>query len=125
MRGRERAPADGPVEPHLSHQALDRAVDDRSVRVGPCPDRTGWSAAYEWTAGCCYENWPPADRDMHGQGLLNEAANRMFMGADPQQVLREFAKIEAWRELRNVQFTSGEVDRAFMSGNPAWNPHNP
>ena len=27
----------------------------------------------------------------------------MFMGVDPKQILQEFAKIEAWRELQNIQ----------------------
>ena len=97
--------------------------DPSAVRVGPHPGG-GWAKSYgyaHYTGG----NWPPADPHEHGQGLLNEAAYLMFMGADPKQVLLEFAKIEAWRELQNVQFVGYRADRVFISGNPAWNPHNP
>jgi len=98
--------------------------DPSAVRVGPHPGNWAPSTLYRYawyTSG----GWPPADPDQHGQGLLNHAAYLMFLGVDPQQVLREFAKIEAWRELRNVQFAGYRADRAFIAGDPAWNPHNP
>ena len=94
-----------------------------AVRVGPHPG-DGWARLYEYaryTGG----DWPPADPHEHGQGLLNEAAHLMFEGADPNQVLQEFAKIEAWRELRDVQFVGYRADRVFIPGKPEWNPHNP
>ena len=96
-----------------------------AVRVGRWPDRSGWSTPYDYTVGCCFSRWPPTNRDAHGQALLNEAAGLMFMGVDPKQILQEFAKIEAWRELGNIQFAGTWSGRAFMSGDPAWNPHTP
>ena len=100
--------------------------DHSAVRVGPSrPDRSAWNKPYEYTSGCGSFGWPPADRDKHGQALLNEAAGLMFMGVDPKQILQEFAKIEAWRELRNIQTAGDCADRAFMPGKTEWNPHNP
>ena len=97
--------------------------DPSAVRVGPHPG-DGWAHEYV-SARYPTGDWPPANRDEHGQGLLNQAVQLMFDGADPKQVLREFAKIEAWRELRNVQFVGYRSERIFIEGNPAWNPHNP
>ena len=98
--------------------------DPVAVRVGPWPDTIGWSAPYYYTVGCCFSGWPPRNHDEHGQALLNEAANLMFLGSGPRHVLREFAKIKAWRELRNVQFAGQRTSRAFIAEDPAWNPHN-
>ena len=98
--------------------------DPSAVRVGPWPDTTGWSAAYFYTVGCCFSGWPPRNAKEHGRALLNEAANLMFLGGNPRQVLQEFAKIKAWRDLRSVQFAGQRATRTFISGNPDWNPHN-
>ena len=106
-----------------SYMIAIRRDDPSTVRVGPHPGNWAPSTLYDaWYTG---GGWPPADPDQHGQGLLNHAAHLMFLGADPQQVLREFAKIEAWRELRNEQFAGYRANRAFIAGNSAWNPHNP
>ena len=102
-----------------------REDDPTAVRVGPWPDRTGWSGEYLETSGCNFAEWPPEDLETHGHVLLNEAAHLMFRGCDPQQILREFAKIKAWRRLSNIRLTLGVVDRAFIRGGHEWYPHNP
>ena len=100
--------------------------DHSAVRVGPSsPDRSAWSNPYAYTSGCCSSGWPPTDRDKHGQALLNEAAELIFNRVDPKQILQEFAKIEAWRELRNIQTAGDWAERIFIPGDTAWNPHNP
>ena len=98
--------------------------DHSAVRVGPSrPD--AWINPYEYTTGCNCVGWPPTDRDKHGQALLNQAAEFMFQGVDPKKILQEFAKIEAWRGLRNIPFVADWADCIFIPGETAWNPHNP
>ena len=64
------------------------------------------------------------NREQQTQALLNLAAHLMFNGIPPTEVLREFSKIETWREMA-VLLPSGRWDRAFLTDSPDWNPHNP
>lgn len=41
------------------------------VKVGPWPDRTGWSREYSCTSGCCYGHFSGLDEEEQAHRLLN------------------------------------------------------
>ena len=70
------------------------------MEVGPWPDRTGWSNAYDMTTGCCYSLVQDLDDAEQARLLVNEAVNLMFNGIPSQIVLEEFSKIRVWKEMK-------------------------
>lgn len=96
----------------------------RQVEVGEWPDQTGWSDAYELTTGFCDSFFHELSEEEQAQALLNLAADMMFDGLAAQDVLREFSKIRAWREM-GVLLPAGHYSRAFLPGSGDWNPYNP
>ena len=99
------------------------------VKVGPWPDRSGWSNEYLSTSGWPYEAFQQMDRNEQAQALLNLAADLMFEGIDRVQILREFSRIDVWREM-SVLLPSGRwqlalTENPLKPGEYQWNPHNP
>ena len=94
------------------------------LEVGPHPDRSQWSANYLLTAGSCSATFLRMTEAEQGQALLNLAAQVMFDGVAPGDVLREFAKVRVWRDM-GVLLPSGWWRRAFDPGRNDWTPHNP
>ncbi len=69
-----------------------------SVKVGPWPDRTGWSCQLDFTMGCCElarHGWPE-DRKV---AMMFIDFHTIVVGdrMDPQAVHREFLKIDEYR----------------------------
>ena len=104
--------------------AWDSLTKTPRVRVGPWPDRTGWSDDYRLTTGCCDVYFHRLSESEQAQALLNLAADLMFTGVAPRDVLQEFSKIRTWREM-GVRLPSGDCERAFLPGRVDFNPHNP
>ena len=94
------------------------------VEVGPWPDKMGWSDDFALTTGCSDAVFHDLSEREQAQALLNQAADLMFSGIAPRDVIREFAKIRTWREM-GVNLPAGYCSRAFLSTRPNWNPHNP
>ena len=95
-----------------------------ALSVGPHPDVTGWSSHYMYTTGCCDAHFMDLSRDEQAQALLNLAAALMFEGIPPADVLWEFAKVSLWRDM-SVMLPQARAERAFLSDDISWNPHNP
>lgn len=94
------------------------------VEVGPWPDTLGWSKNYPLTTGHCDSFFGGLSEKDQAQALLNLAAQLMFAGIDPGDVLEEFAKIRIWREMR-VLLPAGDFQRAFLPGKVKFNPYHP
>ena len=94
------------------------------VVVVPWPDVTGQSEQYKLTTGYCDKFFSDLPESQQAQALLNLAAQLMFKGVPPHDVLQEFAKIRIWREM-GVILPNGDFPRAFITGNIKFNPHNP
>ena len=92
------------------------------VKVGPWPDRTGWTDGLHATGHFpAFQEMTPGQQ---AQALLNLAAQMMFHGVPPADILREFAKIAVWRDMGFIEPT-GFVTRAFIPGRyDEWNPHD-
>ena len=99
-------------------------ADPPHVEVGPWPDLTGWSDAYNLTTGHCNAAFQQMSESQQAQALLNLAASLMFEGVSPQDILQEFSKIDVWRDM-SVLLPQGRLARAFMPEKVNWNPHNP
>ena len=97
---------------------------EQMVEVGPWPDYQRWSREYESTSGCCYSFFKNLSRAEQAQAMLNLAAELMFQGVPPENVLKEFAKVGLWRDM-SVLLPLGRMDRAFIPGCVEWQPHNP
>ena len=93
-----------------------------TMEVGPWPDLTRWSNKYHLTSGCCFTAFRGMDEEEQARRLLNEAANLMFQGVPAEMVLREFAKIRVWCQMR-VRLIPGDY-LAFLPslGYEKWNP---
>ena len=104
--------------------AWDLPPDEPRVKVGPWPDRTRWSDDYMATTGCSDDSFTDMTATNQAQALLNLAAQLMFHGSAPDDVLREFAQIRVWREM-GVLLPGGYCKRAFLRGRVNFNPHNP
>lgn len=92
------------------------------VRVGRWPDKTGWSRAYDQTAGCCElerDQLRPSDKvaimfiDFHTLTVRD----RM----DAQAVHREFMKIDDYRRYIAPDTLDPETGRAVGD----WANRNP
>ena len=94
------------------------------LEVGPWPDRTCWARSFTSSTGCCDAEFEQMSGTDQAQALLNLAAQLMFQGCEPTDVLNKFARISVWRDM-SVLLPSGRCDRAFIAGNMNWNPHNP
>jgi hypothetical protein len=80
--------------------------DDRkpgAIEVGPFPDKSGWSSAYWSSAGCCNfrTNW----KGLSQEQLMDELLRGFFFlvlseTIDPNDVHREFSKIEGYLTYR-------------------------
>lgn len=67
------------------------------VKVGPWPDRTGWSGHYEMTSGCCCI---PHAMTAEGKALMLFIDFHKLVvgyGVDPMDAHREFLKIDEYR----------------------------
>lgn len=95
-----------------------------ALEVGPHPDITEWSVRYMSTTGCCDAYFMHLSRAEKAQALLNLAADLMFDGILPADVLHEFAKVSLWRDMQ-VTLPSGRYGRAFIPGSADWMPHTP
>ena len=84
------------------------------VKVGPHPDCTGWSIVYELTVS------HPAGTEDESVDLRDTALQLLFDGCHPKDVLREFARIPAWRKTR----LSGGHWAFFPGLWRTWRPHN-
>ena len=85
-----------------------------SVKVGPWPDTTRWSENYTASTGCDNNSYRKLSEVEQAQVLLNLAADLMFQGADPSDVLREFGKIRIWCEM-GINLPEGRFERALAS----------
>lgn len=86
------------------------------VKVGSHPDETGWSLRYACTRSFVRGRGEGAE----AVGLREMALQLLFDGCVPADVLREFSRIPAWRQMR---LASGHW--AFIPGRwNEWNPHN-
>ena len=94
------------------------------VVVVPWPDDTRRSDQYKLTTGYCNIFFRDLSESQQAQALLNLAAQLMFNGVPPHDILQEFAKIRIWREM-GVILPSGDFPRAFIRDNIKFNPHNP
>ena len=95
------------------------------VRVGPWPDRPGgWSHGYQMATGCCDSTYEQLTDKQRAVRLVYLAAGMMFDGVPPADVLQEFAKIRAWREM-DALMPGGRYERAFIPGRLDWSPHTP
>ena len=88
----------------------------KSVKVGPWPDKPGgWSAGYSSTSGCCYAHYSNLPESEQATRLVYLAAQIMFEGVPPEDVLREFYQIRVWREMPDL-LPSGMFDRFIPPG---------
>lgn len=96
------------------------------MRVGPWPDKTGWSDSYSLTSGCCFTFVHELPDDEIAERLMGEALVMISDGVPPSLVFKEFAKIRIWREM-GVKLLEGDYECAFRSeaGYQAFNPHTP
>ena len=94
------------------------------IEVGPWPDTVGWSNDYRLTTGHCNRFFRDLSERCQAQALLNLAAELIFEGMNPGDVLEEFAKIRIWREM-GVMLPAGYFQCAFLPGKVKFNPHNP
>jgi hypothetical protein len=94
------------------------------VKVGPWPDGTGWSDAYESTSGCCNSGWHSLTREEKLQQLVN-GFFVLVLGdrLDPAAVHAELWKISAYRELRLGVL--GEGSHVIFQGAGECSPYNP
>jgi hypothetical protein len=79
------------------------------VKVGPWPDRTGWSDAYAMTDGCCMTWMHKASEDMQ-KAFIFIVFHTLTVGdgVDPRAAHREFLKIGAYRELISPDIPGAE-----------------
>ncbi len=94
------------------------------LEVGAWPDRTGWSDSFDSSTGCCDTAFTQMSGTDQAQALLNLAAQLMFEGCEPTDVLNKFSRIGVWRDM-SVLFPYGRCGRAFIAGDVNWSPHNP
>jgi hypothetical protein len=90
---------------------LGKIKPDGAVEVGIWPDKTGWSAPYDSTAGCC-------ESARSGSSLEGKVA-QMFIdfhtlvvgdGIDPMAAHREFLKIVEYRGRISPDIKGAETD---------------
>ena len=89
----------------------DRTV---GVQVGPWPDTTGWSDAYELTV---HAEFVGTDRE--AAHLRDLALQLVLDGCPPADVLGEFSRILVWRQLRVATGAWAFVPDRWSE----WNPH--
>ena len=72
----------------------------QEVRVGPWPDKTRWSDAYDSTAGCAFSDWHKIETDEEKIDELIRGFFFLVLGEriDPDAVHREFSKIKGYLE---------------------------
>ena len=69
------------------------------VRVGPHPDKTGWSSGYVMTSGACFLWWAGLSDEARLIALFS-LFHRMILldKIDPQIVHQAFLRIDEYRE---------------------------
>ena len=78
------------------------------MMVGPWPDRTGWSMAYTATTGFCNLDLHDYEDEDLALALTGQALFLVSDGVPIKTVLREFAKIKVWREMKIKLTTPGD-----------------
>lgn len=69
-----------------------------AVRIGPWPDKDGWSIAYEFTTGCCMSAWHQLKPDLKTAMLFIHFHTLVVRdGIEPLDVHREFLKLKQYR----------------------------
>ena len=85
-----------------SHHERDDSYDrfaGRVVRVGPWPDRAGWSEAYKGTQGCCFTEWHDLRAEQKMEGIFRGFFNLVLgNGINPEALHRELCKIKGYLE---------------------------
>ena len=100
-------------------------ISTGEMEVGPYPDLTRWTNRYEATTGCCYSFIDDLTDEEIAECLRSEALHMISWGVPVEAVLREFAKIRIWRDMR-INTTGGNY-LAFYEpdGYERINPYNP
>ena len=79
-----------------------------NLTIGPWPDYTGWSPREGDSTGYCYAGLHrKSDREV-AERLVGQALYLISDGVPVETVLREFAKIRVWREMKIKLLTPGE-----------------
>jgi hypothetical protein len=89
------------------------------VRVDVWPDKVGWSRRYFMTDGACWlesRNWTPGQQTLRIMTLFNTLIVRD--GLDPQEVHREFCKIDEYRAAisRDIDGADDGPEESLFSG---------
>jgi hypothetical protein len=82
----------------IADQRASREAPPGSVRVGPHPDRSGWSEAYQMSAGgayLCSKKWTACRAAL--QVMLDFNTLVVRDGIDPEAAHKEFLKIDEYR----------------------------
>ncbi len=75
------------------------------VKVGPWPDRTGWSDDYEMTTGCCRSR---QDGDRIALMFIDFHSLVVGYEVDPAEAHREFLKIKEYRRSISPDFPGAD-----------------
>lgn len=98
--------------------------DTKQVRVGPWPDYSRWSDAYDMTSGCCnLRRWPTLTHHEKIQEILNGFFYLVLSERlDPDALLIEFLKIREFKDAE-ASFLGGYPYILFQDGKCS--PYNP
>ena len=76
------------------------------LAIGPWPDHTGWSPEGSRAGYCDDSLHGKSDEEVAGR-LVVQAFYLVFDGIPVETVLREFAKLRVWREVKFELLTPG------------------
>ena len=95
------------------------------IRVDTLASGLGMDLGYPLTTGCGWSNFRGLSAEEKAQVLVNEAFYMLACGLPLADILREFAKIPCWRNMRDFRMCAGH-HRLFIEGRyDELNPHNP
>lgn len=74
------------------------------VRIGPWPDRTGWSRGLRMTGGACFQDVQEMDGETHRRYLLNLFHTLVIRdGVDPQAAHKALCGIAEFATSINLE----------------------